>query len=189
MTPGVGRSSTPHPPCAVSGNGTYNSPAPQFVPTAPGNYHWVAVYSGNSPNTNGVTHNAACTDTNEDVTVNYRRLVDDDRAALGAKGLGDDQRASRRRTSPARCRSSCTPSSDCSGHAPSTAPRGPSPGHPRRRCPPLDAATQPAAQGSSGNYSWRVGYDSTNTAQRDIPASCHETSALTIDNGGTISSP
>ena len=45
-------------------------PTPQFVPTAPGNYHWVAVYSGNLPNTNGVTHNAACTDTNEDVIVN-----------------------------------------------------------------------------------------------------------------------
>ena len=54
----------------MSGNNTYNSPAPQFVPTAPGNYHWVAVYSGNPPNTNGLTHNAACTDTNEDVTVN-----------------------------------------------------------------------------------------------------------------------
>ncbi|HSL32004.1 MAG TPA: hypothetical protein VK871_00065, partial [Candidatus Limnocylindrales bacterium] len=30
------------PTVAVSGNGTYNSPAPQFVPTAAGNYHWVA---------------------------------------------------------------------------------------------------------------------------------------------------
>jgi hypothetical protein len=27
-----------------------------------------------------------------------------------------------------------------------------------------------------------VSYDSTNPAQEDIPASCHETSALTIDN-------
>ena len=53
----------------VSGNGTYNTPNPQFVPTAAGDYHWVAVYSGNSPNTNGVTHNANCTDTGEDVTV------------------------------------------------------------------------------------------------------------------------
>ena len=50
----------------VNGNGVYNT---SFTPTAPGNYHWVAEYSGNSPNTNGVTHNAACTDTNEDVTV------------------------------------------------------------------------------------------------------------------------
>ena len=48
----------------VSGNGTYNSPAPQFVPTLTGSYHWVAVYSGNSPNTNTATHNAGCTDAN-----------------------------------------------------------------------------------------------------------------------------
>ncbi len=31
---------------------------PQFVPTSAGTYYWVAVYSGSSPNTNGVTHNA-----------------------------------------------------------------------------------------------------------------------------------
>ena len=57
----------------VSGNNTYNTPAPQFVPTAAGTYHWVAVYSGSLPNTNGTTHNAACTDTNEDVVGQHRR--------------------------------------------------------------------------------------------------------------------
>jgi hypothetical protein len=41
----------------------------------------------------------------------------------------------------------------------------------------------------SGTYSWKVSYDSTNPAQRDIPESCHETSALTVTNGGTITSP
>lgn len=45
------------------------------------------------------------------------------------------------------------------------------------------------AQSTSGNYSWLVSYDSTNSAQRDIPASCHETSVLTITNGGTVSNP
>ncbi len=42
---------------------------------------------------------------------------------------------------------------------------------------------------ATGNFSWLVSYDSTNLAQEDIPASCHETSNLTITNGGTISSP
>ena len=42
---------------------------------------------------------------------------------------------------------------------------------------------------ATGNFSWSVGYDSTNLAQEDIPPSCHETSNLTITNGGTISSP
>ena len=52
-----------------------------------------------------------------------------------------------------------------------------------------DAATQPDGQLTSGSYSWSVRYVSDNTAQRNIPASCHETSDLTISNGGTISSP
>lgn len=51
----------------VNGDGAYNSG--NFTPTAPGVYHWVAVYSGDPPNTNGTSHNTACTDTNEDVLV------------------------------------------------------------------------------------------------------------------------
>ena len=54
---------------AVSGNGTYQTPSPQFQPTSAGTYHWVAVYSGSSPNTNGTTHDAACNDADEDVVV------------------------------------------------------------------------------------------------------------------------
>ena len=42
---------------------------------------------------------------------------------------------------------------------------------------------------ASGSYSWKVSYDSDNPAQQDIPASCHETSSVTIDNGGSVSSP
>ncbi|MET0780779.1 MAG: hemagglutinin [Microbacterium sp.] len=36
----------------------------------------------------------------------------------------------------------------------------------------------------SGSFSWQVSYDSENPAQLDIPASCEETSVLTIDNDG-----
>jgi hypothetical protein len=49
----------------VSGNGTYNDPTPHPVVTKAGEYHWVAVYSGDSPNTNGLTHNATCGDPDE----------------------------------------------------------------------------------------------------------------------------
>jgi hypothetical protein len=42
---------------------------------------------------------------------------------------------------------------------------------------------------ASGSYSWQVSYDSDNPAQRDISASCEETSSLTIDNGDPVSSP
>jgi hypothetical protein len=40
-----------------------------YTPTTAGDYHWKAVYSGDSPNTNTQSHNATCGDTNEDVTV------------------------------------------------------------------------------------------------------------------------
>ena len=71
---------------AVTGNGTAPTLTPatvQFTPASPGKYHWVATYSG--PGANGtavnnvaslmpftalpVTHNADCSDTLEDVTV------------------------------------------------------------------------------------------------------------------------
>ena len=57
-------------PVAVSGDGTYGPVS--FTPTAPGTYHWAAVYSGDAPNTNGTDHNLTCTDANEDVVVTDR---------------------------------------------------------------------------------------------------------------------
>ena len=175
---------------AVSGNGTYNSPAPQFVPLVPGNYHWVAVYSGNSPNTNGVTHNAACTDTAEDVTVTSvassmttaQRWVPNDSATISAPAGGD---------LAGTVSFKLYASSDCAvgGDAPIYSTTRPVSGASPRTVSTLDAATQPAAQLASGSFSWLVGYDSTNDAQRDIPESCHETSLLTVTNGGTVSSP
>jgi hypothetical protein len=51
----------------VNGDGAYGSG--NFTPAAPGKYHWVAVYSGDSPNTNSTDHNTDCSDANEDVIV------------------------------------------------------------------------------------------------------------------------
>ena len=50
------------PPSRSAGTARTAHPAPQFVPTAPGTYSWVAQYSGSSPNTGGTTHNATCSD-------------------------------------------------------------------------------------------------------------------------------
>jgi hypothetical protein len=52
---------------SVSGDGSYGPVS--FTPDSPGVYHWVASYDGDSPNTLGTTHNSACDDTAEDVTV------------------------------------------------------------------------------------------------------------------------
>jgi hypothetical protein len=170
------------PTVPVSGNGNYNSPAPQFVPTAPGNYHWVAVYSGNLPNTNGVTHNADCTDTAEDVSVtsvpssltSAQTWVPSDSVTVSATAGGNlDGTVSFEFFTNGTCdgASAFSTTKDVSGASPQTVQSGNAP-----------------AQTADGSFSWRVSYDSDNPAQEDIAASCHETSALTVTNGGTISS-
>ena len=167
----------------MSGNGTYNSPAPQFVPTAAGDYHWVAVYSG-STNTNGITHNAACTDTNEDVTVTTvassmmtaQRWVPNDSATISAPSGGNLS---------GKVYFALYPSSDCTGTAVYDTPNGVA----VSGSSPRTVSTSNTTAVAAGSYSWSVSYDSDNPAQRDIPASCHETSSLTVNNGGTISSP
>ncbi|HEX6953550.1 MAG TPA: hemagglutinin [Agromyces sp.] len=172
------------PTVAVSGNGTYNSPTPQFVPTAPGEYHWVAIYSGNSPNTLGVTHNAGCTDDDEDVVVSTvpstlssaQRWVPNDSvtvsapAGTGALAGNVDFELFDNATctgTPIYTRMNVS----VSGASPQTV-----------------STNNTTAQLTGGSFSWRVNYDSTNLAQRDIPATCHETSVLSITNGGEISS-
>lgn len=170
----------------VSGNGTYNSPAPQFIPTAPGDYHWVAVYSGSSPNTNGVTHNAACTDTDEDVIVNTvpssmttaQAWVPNDSATISAAAGGNLAGSV---SFALYASNDCAVGGDSAVYTETVAVSGTS--------PETVGTSNTTAQLASGSFSWSVSYDSTNAAQRDIAASCHETSALTVANGGSVSSP
>jgi hypothetical protein len=172
------------PTVAVSGNGTYNTPAPQYVPTAGGDYHWVAVYSGDSPNTGAVTHNAACTDTNEDVTVtsvassltSAQMWVPNDSVTITAPA-GSGALAGTV-SFALYANGTCTGTAIYSTTANVAGASG-----------QTVTTSNTAAQSASGDFSWSVSYDSDNNAQRDIPASCHETSALTISNGGTVSSP
>ena len=167
------------PTVAVSGNGTYNSPAPQFVPTAAGDYHWVAVYSGNSPNTNAKTHNADCTDTNEDVTVQSvtptlstaQRWVPNDSATITATAGGD---------LTGSVSFTLFPSDDCTGTAvygPVSVPMPAGAG-----LSETVSTSNSTAITASGDFSWSVSYDSTNPAQEDVAASCSEVSSLMIDN-------
>ncbi|GAA2160259.1 hemagglutinin [Pedococcus bigeumensis] len=167
----------------VSGNNTYNTPNPQFTPLAAGTYHWVASYSGNLPNNNATTHNTACDDTNEDVIIttvpssltSAQTWVPSDSVTVSATAGGAMAGTV---SFEFFTNGTCTGSSafsttkTVSGTSPQTVLSGNAP-----------------AQTASGSFSWRVSYDSTNPGQRDIPASCHETSSLTVANGGTISSP
>jgi hypothetical protein len=173
-------------PVTVSGNGAYNSPTPQFVPTTAGNYHWVAEYSGNSPNTNAKTHNAACTDTNEDVTVQTvpssmttaQSWVPNDSATISATAGGDLEGS---------VSFTLFPSDDCSGTAVYGPVSVPIPAN--AGLSETVSTSNNTAVTASGDFSWEVSYDSTNPAQEDIAASCDETSSLTIDNDGTAPTP
>jgi hypothetical protein len=172
------------PTVGVSGNGTYSTPAPQFVPTRAGTYHWVAVYSGSSPNTSAVTHNAVCNDVAEDVVVttvasslsSAQSWVPNDSVTITAPAGSGNLAGT--------VSFALYANSTCSGTAiySTTAAVSGASGQ-------TVSTSNTTAQLATGSFSWKVSYDSTNNAQRDIPASCHETSSLTITNGGTISSP
>ncbi|KRF25428.1 hemagglutinin [Phycicoccus sp. Soil803] len=167
----------------VSGNASYNTPNPQFTPLAAGTYHWVASYSGNLPNNNATTHNTACDDTNEDVVVttvpssltSAQTWVPSDSVTVSATAGGAMAgTVSFEFFTNGTCTgaNAFSTTKNVAGASPQTVTSGNAP-----------------AQTASGSFSWRVSYDSTNSGQRDIPASCHETSSLTVANGGTISSP
>ncbi|MEP6632489.1 MAG: hemagglutinin [Lapillicoccus sp.] len=171
------------PAVTVSGNGTYNTPAPQFVPTSAGTYHWVAVYSGSLPNTNAATHNSACTDTNEDVTVTSvpssmttaQKWVPNDSATVSATAGG---------AMVGTVSFTLYPTNNCSGTAVYSTTANVSGASPQT----VNTANTTAIT-ASGSFSWKVSYDSTNPAQRDIPDSCQEVSGLTVSNGVAVSSP
>jgi hypothetical protein len=165
----------------VSGDGTYGPVS--FTPTAPGTYHWAASYSGDPPNTNGTSHNTDCSDTNEDVVVvsvpssmtSAQSFIPNDSATISATAGGN---------LAGSVSFDVYESTDCSGpsiYHQDVAVSGAS--------PKTVKTTNTTISTTAGNVSWKLSYDSTNPAQRDIPANCFEKTALSIDNDGTISSP
>jgi hypothetical protein len=166
----------------VSGDGSsYGSGS--FTPTAIGTYHWAATYTGDSPNTNGTDHNLACSDTNEDVVVSSvpasmssaQSFIPNDSATISAS-LGGNLAGS--------VAFAVYESSDCSGN-PIYTQTVPVSG----ASPQVVSTTNTTVSTTAANVSWKLTYTSTNPAQRSIPANCLEKSALTINNGGTVSSP
>jgi hypothetical protein len=165
----------------VSGNNTYNSPNPQFQPASAGKYHWVAVYSGNLPNNSATTHNGLCNDGGEDVVVSTvpssmttaQTWVPNDSATISATAGGN---------LAGKAYFTLYPSSDCTGTAVYSTPTGVTVSG---SSPRTVSTSNSTAVSATGDYSWSVSYDSTNPAQDDIAATCHETSSLTIDNDTT----
>ncbi|HVK27075.1 MAG TPA: hypothetical protein VM575_01950 [Nocardioides sp.] len=170
------------PTVAVSGDDTYDTPAPLFEPDEVGAYHWVAVYSG-SPNTNGTSHNTACDDADEDVSVDdvpstlstSQSWVPNDSATVSADAGGD---LAGTVTFEFFDNGTCTGDPVWSEDVPVAGASD-----------QTVSTSNEEAVDASGDFSWRVSYDSDNVAQRDIPSSCDEVSGLTIDNGGSHTSP
>ena len=161
---------TPRPTVAVTGNGTYNTPAPTVRPDRlPGDYHWVAVYSGNSPNTNGVDPQR-CLHRHERGRHRHQRgVVDDD-------GPDGGSRTTRRPISaPAGSGNLAGTVSfklyaierlRVGGDAPSTAPRRPV----VRRIPADGVDVEhDRSRLATGSFSWSVSYDSTNNGTAGHP--------------------
>jgi len=165
---------------SVAGNGDYTA---SYTPTAPGTYHWVASYGGNAPNTLSALHNGDCTDSAETVVVtttpssltSTQRWVPNDSVTVSAAAGGN---------LAGSVTFTLFTGGTCSGSQVYTTSVGVS-----GASPVTVSTANTTAVTASGSYSWQVSYDSTNLAQRDIPASCQETSALTIANGGTVTSP
>lgn len=174
----------------VSGNGDYTTLGSGFIPAAPGIYHWKAVYSGNSPNTNGQSHNSTCSDTNERVEVQQlqptmdtvQRFVPNDAATItvasGAGNLAGSVVFSLYVNDPT-----------CAGTAAYT-----------NSASPIDVTTgsgsglsRTVVSGNTTAYSttgttfhWVVAYTSTNQAHKNVTSACgNEHSSITISNGVT----
>jgi hypothetical protein len=166
---------------AVNGDGTYGPVS--FTPTAIGTYHWQATYSGNSPNTLGTSHNTDCSDANEDVVVNpvpssmtsAQSFIPNDSATVSAPQGGN---------LAGSVKFEAFESNDCSGTAIYTQTVSISGASPQ-----TVSTTNTTVSTTAANVSWRLTYTSTNSGERSIPATCLEKSALTIDNGGSVSSP
>jgi hypothetical protein len=164
---------------AISTTGSTGTASATFKPTATGTYHWVASYSGDSPNNNATTHNTACDDTDEDVVVTSvpssmttaQTWVPNDSATISASAGGD---------LAGKVFFTLYPTSNCTGApvystpAAGVAVSGSS--------PQTVSSSNTTAVSATGNYSWSVSYDSTNLSQDDIAAGCHETSSVTINN-------
>lgn len=167
---------TTDPVDVTSGDGDYDSP--EVTPTIDGLYHWVASYSGDSPNTLGATHNTDCTDSDENVMVNTvatsltssQSWVPNDTVTVTTTGGGDlDGTVTFKLYRGADCATGTllgTWTDDIDGASPQDAVSGNS-----------------TAYSATGTFWWEVSYASDNPAQRSIPASCEETTSLTIDNG------
>lgn len=192
-TTATGTGTNPETGVAVSDDGDYFSSG--FTPDAPGEYHWQASYSGDSPNTLSTSHNELCDDTNEDVTVQQlqptmdtsQSFVPNDSVSVAvAAGAGD--------LDGSVVFELFVDDTDCSGTAAYTS----SALAISDTDDPSDTTlTDTASSDNTTSYSvdgttfhWVVSFTSNNSAHLDVTSECgNETSSITVDDGSTRPTP
>jgi hypothetical protein len=168
----------------VTGDGNYGSG--NFTPLTAGTYHWVASYSGDSPNTLATNHNTSCDDTDEDVVVislqptmdTNQRFVPNDSATVSvASGGGNLAGTVRFRLYD---NSTCSPAgTTLYDKTFNIVTDGTGTGLVR-----TVSTDNTTAYTVSKSFSWLVEYVSTNGAHTNVTSVCNnEHSSITIDNG------
>jgi hypothetical protein len=179
----------------VSGDGPYPTAlqtAVSFTPKAVGTYHWVAVYSGDSPNTLGVTHGIdpdthACVDSNENVVVQQlqptistaQRFVPNDSATITVASGGGDLAGNVRFQLFAGSTTCANTAEYDSGNIDVTTGTG-------------SGLSRTVSSGNTKAYtsdtvfSWLVTYTTSNQGHKDVTSACDvEHSSISIDNDTT----
>jgi hypothetical protein len=164
----------------VNGNGNYTASSGTgglFTPTAPGTYNWIAVYSGDSPNTLGVS--GACGDANEgtvvfslapDVSTSQWFYPNDSATVTVASGGGNLDGI---------VHFAVYTTDDCSGTALFTEDQTVGGG----LTDTVDTTNITKKVDATTTLYWDVDYESKKTAHESVDGDCgDETSTITIDN-------
>ena len=175
--------SNPEAGVTVSGDGNYFSSG--FVPNSPGDYTWQASYTGDSPNTLSTSHNDACDETAEHVSVlqlnpaisTAQSFVPNDAATITvASGAGA--------LAGSVLFELYVNDSDCSETAAYTSSSidiTSGTGDDLSRTVMSSNTTAYATDGTT--FHWKVTYTSTNPAHTGVTSSCGtEISSITINN-------
>jgi hypothetical protein len=165
-------------------------PDDQFIPTEAGTYNWIAVYSGDPPNTLGVS--GFCGDANESSVIislqptmsTAQNFVPNDSATItvdtGSGALAGSV-----------VFELFVNDSDCSETAAYTSdPIDITTGSGTDFSKTVVSDNETAYDTSGTTFSWVVTYTSTNPGHQDVSSPCgNETSSITIDNGVTQPPP
>ena len=171
---------------AVSGDGTYYSAA--VVAPGPGDYHWVAEYDSNDANTNDTDHNTACTDTDENVTIQQLQPT----LSTAQSFLPNDSVTVQVETGAGNLDGYVVfelfvDDDDCSGTAAYTSGQiAVSDTDDSDGLSDTAVSLNATVYVDSGtDFYWRITFHSNNTAHKHIAGACgNENSSITIDNGG-----